>query len=76
MKHACRIGCVKNVIYSEAPLQFSNNHERTNSLDSRPQRERRPGIHCMRMRVHYPKKGVIRVFVDTVSKINRILFVF
>ncbi len=46
------------------------------SLDSRPRRERRPGILCMRMRVHYPKKGVIRVFVDTVSKINRILFVF
>ena len=46
------------------------------SLDSRPRRERRPGIPCMRMRVHYPKKGVIRVFVDTVSKINRILFVF
>ncbi len=38
--------------------------------------EKRPGIPCMRMRVHYPKKGVIRVFVDTVSKINRILFVF
>ncbi len=46
------------------------------SLDSRPRRERRPGIPCMRMRVHYLKKEVIRVFVDTVSKINRILFVF
>ncbi len=46
------------------------------SLDSRPQREWRPGILCMRMRVHYPKKGVIRVFVDTVSKISCILFVF
>ncbi len=28
----------------------------------------------MRMRLHYPKKGVIRVFVDTFSKINSILF--
>ncbi len=39
------------------------------SLDSRPHflGKRRPGIHCTRMRVHYPKKGVIRVFV---SKIN------
>ena len=46
------------------------------SLDSRPRRERRPGIPYMRMCVHYPKKEVIRVFVDTVSKINRILFVF
>ncbi len=42
MKHACRIrglGCVKNAIYSEAPLQFSNNHERTNSLDSSAKRK-------------------------------------
>ncbi len=46
------------------------------SLDSRPRRERRPGIPCMRMRVHYPKKGVIRVFVDTVSKINRIYYLY
>ncbi len=34
------------------------------SLDSRPQRKRRPGIPSMRIHVHYPKKGVIRVFVD------------
>ena len=46
------------------------------SFDSRQRRERRPGIPCMHMCVHYPKKGVIRVFVDTVSKINCILFVF
>ena len=31
--------------------------------------KRRPGIHCMRMRLNYPKKGVIRLFADTVSKI-------
>ena len=56
-------------------ILISSNSIYSHSLNSRPQRERRPGILCMRMRVHYPKKGVIRVFVDTVSKINRILFV-
>ena len=40
------------------------------SLDCRPQGRRKGGLVCMRMCVHYPKKGVIRVFVVTVSKIN------
>ncbi len=48
-------------------------------IASIPRREEKGGLHgilCMHKRVHYPKKGVIRVFVDTVSKINRILIVF
>ena len=34
---------------------------------SRPIKNR-PGIDCLRMRVHYPKKGVIRILTDTFSK--------
>ncbi len=46
-------------------------------LVSIPGREEKDGlVYLVRMHVLYPQKGVIRVFVDTFSKINRILFVF